>query len=129
MKKFFIAAAAALLASPALAAGSPAGGWAVEAKTDFGTFKSDWTVAEADGAWTLDMTDQPMAGGPGGEGPPPSSTISNLKVEGDTMTFDRALDMGGQKMNMAYTVKVDGDALTGTVKSDFGDIPIAGTRK
>ncbi len=131
MKKLvFAAVAAAFLAAPALAADSPAAGtWAVEAKTDFGTFKSDWTVAEADGAWTLDMKDQPMEGGPGGDGPPPESTISNLKVDGGKLTFDRALDIGGQKMNISYDVTVEGDAMTGTANSDFGPIPIAGTRK
>ena len=131
MKKLvFAAVAAAFLAAPALAADSPAAGtWAVEAKTDFGTFKSDWTVAEADGAWTLDMKDQPMEGGPGGDGPPPESTISNLKVDGGKLTLDRALDIGGQKMNISYDVTVEGDAMTGTANSDFGPIPIAGTRK
>ena len=131
MKKLvFAAVAAAFLAAPALAADSPAAGtWAVEAKTDFGTFKSDWTVAEADGAWTLDMKDQPMEGGPGGDGPPPESTISNLKVDGGKLTFDRALYIGGQKMNISYDVTVEGDAMTGTANSDFGPIPIAGTRK
>jgi opacity protein-like surface antigen len=130
MKKLFIAAAAVLFAAPALAADSPvAGAWAIEAKTDFGTFKSDWTVAvaEADGAWTLDMQDQPMEGGPGG--PPPESTISNLKVEGGKLTFDRALDIGGQKMSFTYDVTVEGDTMTGTANSDFGPIPISGSRK
>lgn len=117
------------LAAPALAADSPvAGAWAVEAKTDFGTFKSDWTVAEADGAWTLDMQDQPMEGAPGG-GEPPQSTISDVKVEGNTLTFKRALDMGGQAMSFSYTATVEGDTLTGTANSDFGPIPISGTRK
>lgn len=129
MRKLFIAAAAAaLFTAPALAADSPvAGAWAIEAKTDFGTFKSDWTVAEAEGAWTLDMQDQPMQGGPGGE--PPVSTISNLKVEGGKLTFDRALDMGGQTMRFSFDVTVEGDTMTGTASSDFGPIPISGTRK
>jgi len=130
MKKLAIAAAAAFafLAAPALAADSPAAGeWAVEAKTDFGTFTSDWTVAEAEGAWTLEMADQPMEGGPGG--PPPESTITNLKVDGAKVTFDRALDMGGQAFSMSYDLTVEGDTLTGTANSDFGPIPISGTRK
>ncbi|MXO61066.1 hypothetical protein GRI89_16100 [Altererythrobacter salegens] len=130
MKKFvLVAAAAALFATPALAEGTgAAGAWAIEAKTDFGTFKSDWTVAEADGAYTLEMKDAPMEGGPGG-GEPPKSTISNLVVDGDHLTFDRALDMGGQQMSMKYDLTVAGDTMSGTAKSDFGDIPISGTRK
>lgn len=127
MKKLvFAAVAAAFLAAPALAADSPAAGeWAIEAKSDFGTFKSDWTVAEEGGAWTVDMKDQPMDG----MGDPPVSTISNLKVEGSKVTFDRALDMGGQKFSMSYDLTVEGDTLAGTANSDFGPIPISGTRK
>ena len=129
MKKLvFAAVAAAFLAAPALAADSPAAGaWAIEAKSDFGTFKSDWTVAEADGAWAIEMKDAPMEGGMGGD--PPVSTISNLKVDGGKVTFDRALDMGGQKFSMSYDLTVEGDTLTGTANSDFGPIPISGTRK
>lgn len=129
MKKLvFAAAAAALFATPALAADSPvAGAWAIEAQSDFGTFKSDWTVAEADGAWTIDMQDQPMEGGPGG--PPPESTITNLAVDGGKLTFDRALDMGGQAFSLRYDLTVEGDTMTGTANSDFGPIPIVGTRK
>ena len=128
MKKLvFAAIAAAFLVTPALAADSPAAGeWAIEAKSDFGTFKSDWTVAEADGAWTVDMKDQPMEGM---DGPPPESTISNLKIDGGKVTFDRALDMGGQKFSMSYDLTVERDTLTGTANSDFGPIPISGTRK
>ena len=129
MKKLvFAAVAAAFLAAPAFAADSPAAGeWAIEAKSDFGTFKSDWTVAEADGAWAIDMKDAPMEGGMGGD--PPVSTISNLKVDGAKVTFDRALDMGGQKFSMSYDLTVEGDTLSGTANSDFGPIPISGTRK
>jgi hypothetical protein len=123
----FAAVAAAFLAAPALAADSPAAGqWAIEAKTDFGTFTSDWTVAEEGGAWAIEMKDAPMAGM---DGPPPESTISNLNVDGAKVTFDRALDMGGQKFSMSYDLTVEGDTLSGTARSDFGPIPISGTRK
>jgi opacity protein-like surface antigen len=128
MKKLvFAAVAAAFLAAPAIAADSPAAGqWAIEAKTDFGTFTSDWTVAEEGGAWAIEMKDAPMAGM---DGPPPESTISNLNVDGAKVTFDRALDMGGQKFSMSYDLTVEGDTLSGTARSDFGPIPISGTRK
>ena len=133
MKRFALAAAvlgaSLAMAGPAQAADSPvAGAWAVEAETEFGTFKSDWTVAEKDGAWTLDMQDQPMEGGPGG-GEPPESTISDVKVDGNTLTFNRALDMGGQAMSFSYSATVEGDTLSGIANSDFGEIPISGTRK
>ena len=44
------AAGAIVAATPAFAADSPvAGTWATEAKSDFGTFKSTWTVANNNG--------------------------------------------------------------------------------
>ena len=129
------AAGALFVASPAFAADSPVvGTWATEAKSDFGTFKSTWTVAEAGGAYTVDVKDAPMAGGPGGgDGAPPKSTVSNVKVDGSTLTFDRELVMGDMTIKMSYTATANGNALTGQSHVSFGDmpmdIPITGTRQ
>jgi hypothetical protein len=129
-----LAAAGALFAAtPAFAADSPVvGTWATEAKSDFGTFKSTWTVAESNGTYTIDVKDAPPEGGaPGGDagGPPPKSTISNVAVAGNTLTFDRELVMGDMTIKLAYKVTADGNTLTGNTHSDFGDIPITGTRQ
>jgi len=130
-----LAAAGALFVSgPAFAADSPVvGTWATEAKSDFGTFKSTWTVAESNGAYTIDVKDAPMAGGPGGgDGAPtapPKSTISDVAVNGNTLTFNRELVMGDMTIKLAYKVMADGNTLTGETHSDFGDIPITGTRQ
>lgn len=123
------AAAAMVAATPAMAADSPvAGTWATEAKSDFGTFKAVWTVAEKDGAYTVDVKDAPMDGAPA-DAPPPKSTISNVAVDGNTLTFDRELVMGDMTIKLAYKVSADGNMLTGETHSDFGDIPITGTRQ
>ena len=135
--RFALAAAGAMtLATPALAADSPvAGTWATEAKSDFGTFKSTWTVANNNGTYTIDVKDAPPEGGPpggdaGGAPPaPPKSTISNVAVDGSTLTFDRELVMGDMTIKLAYKVTADGNTLTGQTHSDFGDIPITGTRQ
>ena len=133
MTRFRLFAAAAVagslaFAAPALAEDSPVlGTWATEAKTDFGTFKSNWTVAQADGAYTVEVVDAPMEGGPGG--PPPESTISNVKVEGSALSFTRSLKMEQGPMDLNYTVTVDGSTMTGQASSDFGPIPITGTRQ
>lgn len=129
-----LAAAGALLAAtPAFAADSAvAGTWATEAKSDFGTFKSTWTVANNGGTYTVDVKDAPMEGGPGG-GEPPKSTISNVKVDGSTLSFDRELVMGDMTIKISYTATADGNALTGQSHVSFGDmpmdIPITGTRQ
>ena len=125
---FAAAAAALFVAAPAFAASPVVGTWATEAKSDFGTFKSTWTVAEAGGGYTVNVADAPMEGGPGAGGPPPTSTISDVNVDGNTLTFKRALVIGDMTINLSYTVTVDGNAMTGMTHSDFGDIPITGSR-
>jgi hypothetical protein len=129
-----LAAAAIIVATPAMAADSPVvGTWATEAKSDFGTFKSTWTVANNNGTYTIDVKDAPMEGGPGGDGPPPKSTISNVAVDGSTLKFDRELVMGDMTIKISYTATADGNALTGQSHVSFGDmpmdIPITGTRQ
>jgi hypothetical protein len=125
---FAAAAVAMFVAAPAFAASPVVGTWATEAKSDFGTFKSTWTVAEAGGGYTVNVADVPQEGGPGAGGPPPTSTISDVHVEGSTLSFKRVLVIGDMTINLTYTVTVDGSAMTGTTHSDFGDIPITGTR-
>jgi hypothetical protein len=138
MRKLTVLAAVGgwlMFAVPAMAADSPvAGTWATEAKSDFGTFKSTWTVSDMDGMWSVAVADAPMAGGPGGgDGgappPPPKSTISDVMVDGNTLTFKRELVMNDMTIDLSYKVTVDGDAMTGTSHSDFGDIPITGARQ
>jgi hypothetical protein len=128
------AAGAMFAATPAFAADSAlAGTWATEAKSDFGTFKSTWTVADSNGTYTVDVKDAPPEGGAGGgDGAPPApskSTISNVAVSGNTLTFDRELVMGDMTIKLSYKVTADGNALTGMTHSDFGDIPITGTKQ
>lgn len=126
------AAGAMFAATPAFAADSPvAGTWATEAKSDFGTFKSTWTVANTNGTYTVDVKDAPMpAGGDGAAPPAPSkSTISDVKVDGNKLSFKRELVMGDMTIDLNYDVTVDGSAMTGTSHSSFGDIPITGTKQ
>jgi hypothetical protein len=52
-----------------------------------------------------------------------------VKVEANKLSFTRALKMEQGPMNLKYTVTVDGDTMTGEASSDFGPIPITGTRQ
>ena len=121
-----VAAAASLLAAPALAQSSPVVGvWNTEAVTDFGTFKAVMTVAEAGGAHTIEMQDVPQEGGP----PPMASTISDVVVEGPRFAFKRKLSGPQGDILLTYTGTVEGDALTAEVGSDFGPLKMTGTRQ
>ena len=124
-----LALGAAMLAMPALAQGSPAlGSWATEAVTDFGTFKATMTVAEASGAYTIDIKDVPLEGAPPAPPSPPGS-ITDVVVDGAKLSFKRKLVTPQGELMMTYTATVDGDKLTAEADiGEFGKIPVTGTR-
>jgi hypothetical protein len=130
--RYFAAAAlagAAFVSTAAFAADSAVlGTWATDSKSDFGEFKSTWTVTQSAAGYAVDMKDDPMPGAPA-DAPAPKSTISNVAVDGSTLSFDRELVIGDMTIKLSYKVTADGNALTGTTHSDFGDIPITGVRQ
>lgn len=124
-----VAASASLVAAPALAADSPVvGTWNTEAVTDFGTFKSTMTVAEAGGAYSIDIKDVPIEGAPPAP-PSPPGAITDVVVDGASFSFKRKLTTPQGEMNFSYTGTVEGDKLTAEVDTgQFGKIPVTGTR-
>lgn len=124
-----LAAGSSLLAVPALAADSPVvGTWNTEAVTDFGTFKSTMTIAEANGVYTIDIKDVPIEGAPPSP-PSPPGAITDVVVDGAKLSFKRKLTTPQGEMNFTYTGTVEGDKLTAEVDTgEFGKIPITGTR-
>jgi hypothetical protein len=125
-----VVASATVMAAPAYAQSSPVlGSWDTEAATDFGTFKATLTIAESGGVYSAQMVDTPPAGPDGQPAPAMASTISDVTVNGANFSFKRTIDFQGQPIVLNYTGTVDGDALTATANSDFGAIPVKGTRK
>lgn len=123
-------ASATVMAAPANAQSSPAvGSWDTESVTDFGTFKATLIIAESGGAYSVQMVDAPQAGPDGQPAPAMASTISDVAVNGTNFSFKRTIDFQGQPIVLNYTGTVDGNALTATANSDFGAIPVKGTRK
>ena len=124
-----LVAAASLVTSPALAAGSPVvGTWNTEAVTDFGTFKATMTVAEANGGYSIDIKDVPLEGAPPTP-PSPAGAITDVTVDGANFSFKRKLTTPQGDMTLSYAGKVEGDKLTAEVDTgEFGKIPVTGTR-
>ncbi|HSG33093.1 MAG TPA: hypothetical protein VLA37_01055 [Sphingomonadaceae bacterium] len=122
-------AGAALYASPAYAS-DVVGTWNLTAATQMGEFKSSLTVSETDGGYTVEMEDVPPEGGGAAGGPPMEfdSSISDVAVEGNKLTFKRALSNPQFSMVLSYTLDAAGDAISGSANSDFGPTPITGTR-
>ena len=124
-----LATAASLVAVPALAADSPVvGTWNTEAVTDFGTFKATMTIAEANGAYTINIKDVPLEGAPPAP-PSPPGAVTDVVVDGSQFSFKRKLTTPQGDMTLSYTGTVDGDKLTAEVDTgQFGKIPVTGTR-
>ena len=131
MKKIRFAAlalGASLIASPAFAQDSSVvGTWDTEAVTDFGTFAATMTFAETGDGYTIEIVDQD-AGGGAGPAAPTESTISDVVIEGDSFAFKRSMTTPQGAMELSYSGTVEGDTLTASVDSDFGAIPVTGTR-
>jgi hypothetical protein len=124
-----LAAGASLLAVPALAAGSPlVGSWDTVAKTDFGEFKAVVTVTEAGDSYAIDVKDVPIEGAPPAP-PAPPGAITDIVVDGANFSFKRKLTTPQGDIELAYKGTVDGDTLTAEVNSQFGTIPVTGTRQ
>jgi hypothetical protein len=103
MRNLFLAAAAAVVcAAPAVA--DPLGAWTVTSNSPAGPSTSTMTITQADGAHALTYESE--------VGP---STISDLSIDGDHVTFVRTLTVAAVgDIVFTYDITVDGDALTGT---------------
>jgi hypothetical protein len=126
-----LAAATALASAPAFAASAVVGTWDTTINVQETKINAEVTVAEANGGYTVDIKDGPMPGAPGGpEGAAAlPSKISEVAVDGDTLKFKRHLTTPQGEMDLAYALTAAGNNLTGTINSQFGDIPVTGVRK
>ena len=95
------------------------------------TFKKD-----SDGKYTCTWKGVPMEGmeGPGGAGamPQPEITISDIKLDGDKVTFVQKVDLSAMQMGEMtsnYSGTLKGDKIEGAFTSDMGESKSIGTRK
>ncbi|HVS15908.1 MAG TPA: hypothetical protein VMV46_18450 [Thermoanaerobaculia bacterium] len=56
------------------------------------------------------------------------TSLRDIVVTGDTLTFAITIDAQGQQMDLTFEGAVTGDSLTGTFTSPFGPAPVTGTR-
>jgi len=126
--RFAALAAATLMSVPALAAGSPlVGVWDTVAKTDFGELKATMTVTEAGDGYAIDIKDVPLEGAPP-QPPAPPGAITDIVVNGPIFSFKRKLTTPQGDVELAYSGTVDGNTLIAEVNSQFGKVPVSGTR-
>lgn len=118
----------ALLAAPAIAqeGGSILGDWDTVTETPMGNFEAGISIDGDEEGYTVEIEDRPPEGGEAM--PPMESTISDVAVDGTTVTFTRALTTPQGPMELTYSLTADGDSLAGEANSSFGAVPITGTR-
>lgn len=129
MKRLTLAAiGAALVAVPTLAHEHEPilGDWDTVTQTPMGNFEAGISVAASDEGYTVAIEDRPPEGGAAMS--PMESTISDVAVDGATVTFVRSMSTPQGPMELTYSLSAEGDALSGEANSAFGAVPITGTR-
>jgi hypothetical protein len=56
------------------------------------------------------------------------SVVSNIKLHGDKLTFDRKVKLQDVELDTKFEGAVAGDKITGTIRSDRGEIPASAER-
>lgn len=112
-----IVAATLFLAACASAPSNPAVGmWDVSMDTPVGVMAATVTISP-DLSGNMSSTDL-------GETP-----LDSLTVMENELKFSATIDAQGQTLTLDFTGMIDGDSLEGRFDSDFGPIPVTGTRQ
>ena len=96
---------------------SIAGRWNVTMDTPIGTQKFVWNIKPAGAGWTGTMDSQ------GGV-----SDMTAVKVDGNTLSFDTAVNSPMGTIQLAFSATAAGDTISGTCKTMFGDNQFSGVR-
>ncbi len=59
-----------------------------------------------------------------------TTDVSNVELDGNTLTFDAKVDAGGQDITLNFELTIDGDSVEGTVAvGSFGTFDVEGSRQ
>jgi hypothetical protein len=103
----------------AFAGSGVAGSWKLTMTTPQGTREATLMIKQ-DG-------DKFMGTMQGAQGP--ASDLKDVMVKGDEISFVREINTPNGSITLNYSGKVDGDKISGTTKSQFGENPFSGTRQ
>ena len=96
------------------------GNWSTVAQTPQGN---------TEGKLVLKKTGATYAGTISGGNLPAPVDLSEITLEGSTLSYKYPLNLGGQTLSIEVEAKVDGDSFKGTITAgQFGSFPIEGTR-
>lgn len=96
------------------------GNWSTVAQTPQGN---------TEGKLVLKKTGATYAGTISGGNLPAPVDLSEITLEGSTLSYKYPLNLGGKTLSIEVEAKVDGDSFKGTITAgQFGSFPIEGTR-
>jgi hypothetical protein len=102
---------------PPTAASNPlVGEWDIVMKTSMGERASTLIIAE-------DLSGSMVSEKSG------SSPVTNVRVDGDSVAFDSALNAMGKSIDLEFSGTIEGDSLNGKISSSFGVFTTTGSRK
>ena len=96
---------------------SVAGKWNVSMDTPIGRQQFGWDLQENGGAWSGVM-----------DGPTGRADLKDIRVSGDSVAFDTRINSPMGAINLAFSGAVQGDQISGTCKTMFGNAQFSGTR-
>jgi hypothetical protein len=100
------------------AAPAAVGTWAMTLETPQGTQSPTLTIAGAAGSLTGSFTS------PTGE-----LALDSASSDGDAIDFQVTIDLGGQALVLIFSGTIEGDMMSGSFASDFGDFPATAVRQ
>jgi len=100
------------------------GNWEYTSETPAGSSGGIIAIKKEDSDYTGTITyDDPEGSGKA------TSPLSDIALEGNTLTFSFEVDAGGTKLTVDITAEIEEDSLEGTMEvSQYGSFPIQGTR-
>ena len=91
------------------------GSWTITIDTPIGAMNANVNINED---LTGEMTSQDLGAAP----------LNNIAVDGEALSFDANVDAQGTALTLAFRGTVVGDTMSGNFNTDFGAIPVSGTR-
>ncbi|MCB1647953.1 MAG: hypothetical protein H7A05_05105 [Pseudomonadales bacterium] len=58
-----------------------------------------------------------------------ATELRSVSVSGNAVSFNVIIDAQGQTLQLSFAGNIEGDSLNGNFDSDFGAIPVTGTRQ
>jgi hypothetical protein len=96
---------------------SVAGSWQITMDTPIGTQKFTWDIKAAGEGWAGTMT-----------GPTGTSELNDIRLDGSNLGMKARVDSPMGKLDLAFAGALQGNQISGTCRTQFGNLNFSGQR-